>query len=68
MNHQLDQFNWFKSSYSGQPSTDCVEAAFTDQAVAVRDSKDPDGPFRLFPQDAWVSFIGGVKAGAFGSR
>ncbi|WP_078943199.1 DUF397 domain-containing protein [Streptomyces aureus] len=24
----IEQLNWFKSSYSGQPSTDCVEAAF----------------------------------------
>ncbi|MEU7161142.1 DUF397 domain-containing protein [Streptomyces chrestomyceticus] len=66
MNDQLGRYKWVKSSYSGQPTTDCVETAFTDRVVAVRDSKNPDGPHHRFPQDSWTSFIGGVKAGVFG--
>ncbi|MGI5164294.1 DUF397 domain-containing protein [Spirillospora sp. CA-253888] len=35
---------WRKSSYSADNQGDCVELAATLDAVAVRDSKDPDGP------------------------
>ena len=36
---------WRKSSYSGGNGGDCVEVARTlPAAIAVRDSKDPDGP------------------------
>ncbi|MFB6888557.1 DUF397 domain-containing protein [Kitasatospora sp. NPDC056327] len=56
---------WCKSSYSAQ-ANDCVE---TGRAViggmAVRDSKDPDGPALLFAADAWAAFVGGLKAGEF---
>jgi hypothetical protein len=34
-------------------------------AVAVRDSKDPDGPRLAFGPRDWEQFIGQVKAGAF---
>jgi hypothetical protein len=33
--------------------------------VAVRDSKDPDGPKLIFAADQWLAFTGGVKAGEF---
>ncbi|MGN9789335.1 DUF397 domain-containing protein [Nonomuraea sp. ZG12] len=33
--------------------------------VAVRDSKDPDGPALVFTDPEWKAFIGGVKPGAF---
>jgi len=35
-------------------------------AVAVRDSKDPDGPRLLVAPDEWRAFVAGVKAGEFG--
>lgn len=63
-----EQLNWFKSSYSGQPSTDCVEAAFlAATSVKVRDSKDPAGPHHTFEGGAWGSFIRAVKRGEVGS-
>ena len=34
-------------------------------AVAVRDSKDPDGPKLAFGLDEWLAFTAGVKAGEF---
>lgn len=34
---------WRKSSHSGGDTYDCVEVAFGRKAVAVRDSKQPDG-------------------------
>ena len=64
----IEQPNWFKSSYSGQPSTDCVEAAFLAATrVKVRDSKDPNGPHHTFEGDAWMTFIRAVKHGEMSS-
>jgi hypothetical protein len=52
---------WQKSSYSG----DCIEVAQSSPgAVAVRDSKDPDGPKLLFTAAEWREFAARVKSGA----
>ncbi|MEV5608420.1 DUF397 domain-containing protein [Streptomyces sp. NPDC052225] len=50
---------WFKSSYSGGNTTECVEAAFTPGGalVRVRDSKDPDRSQLRISARAWVGFI-----------
>ena len=49
---------WHKSSYSGNGGADCVEVACNlSGVVAVRDSKDPDGPVLLVSRDEWASFI-----------
>jgi|HubBroStandDraft_3_1064219.scaffolds.fasta_scaffold1027036_2 hypothetical protein len=42
----------------------CVEVAFL-QAVAVRDSKDPDGPVLVFTLAEWADFTQGIRLGAF---
>lgn len=61
---------WFKSSYSNNGG-DCVEVAanlvVTSGIVPVRDSKAPNGPALAFRVDAFSSFVGGLKAGEFGS-
>ena len=54
---------WRKSSYSGQNGGDCVETALLPQSIAVRDSKNPDGPRLTFTTDAWLHFIGAVQTG-----
>ena len=57
---------WRKSSRSnGNGGNNCVEVAFLGSAVAVRDSKDPNGPAVLFSAAQWVSFVSGAKAGRF---
>ncbi len=56
---------WRKSSASGPYSDNCVEVAFVDQAIAVRDSKHPQGPVLLFTQAEWDAFVGGAKDGEF---
>ncbi|MFF9072270.1 DUF397 domain-containing protein [Streptomyces sp. NPDC014872] len=48
---------WFKSSYSGGNTTECVEAATLAELMAVRDSKIPDGPRLTFGRAAWTGFV-----------
>ncbi|HEV8561171.1 MAG TPA: DUF397 domain-containing protein [Actinophytocola sp.] len=49
---------WRKSSFSGATAHgDCVEVAVTVEAVAVRDSKNPDGPHLEFPHPHWHQFL-----------
>lgn len=53
---------WRKSSRTGSSGTDCVELARTGHVVAVRDSKDPDGPVLTLGPQAWGAFLGRLKA------
>jgi len=57
------QASWRKSRRSGDSG--CVECAFIDGFVGVRDSKDQDGPFMVFESASWRAFIAGVKQGDF---
>lgn len=43
----------------------CVEAAALLEGVAVRDSKDPDGPVLAYTRREWAAFLDGVKRGEF---
>lgn len=57
---------WRKASYSGSGGGNCVEvAALPDGGMAVRDSKDADGPMLIFAADEWAAFTAGVRAGEF---
>ncbi|WP_412517102.1 DUF397 domain-containing protein [Actinomadura madurae] len=53
---------WRKSSWTGSSGTDCVELASVDRLVAVRDSKDPEGPVLTFGARAWSAFLSTLKA------
>jgi len=50
------ELKWRKSSYSADTG-DCVEVAWPDQDVAVRDSKQPAGPTLSFPTSTWQMFL-----------
>ena len=56
---------WRKSSRSGPYSDNCVEVAFVDDAIAMRDSKHPDGPVLVFTRSEWDAFVAGAKDGEF---
>lgn len=56
---------WQKSSRSGPYSDNCVEIAFVDGAIAMRDSKHPEGPVLLFTPAEWDAFVEGAKDGEF---
>ncbi|MFI1408896.1 DUF397 domain-containing protein [Streptomyces sp. NPDC020707] len=57
---------WKKSSYSGGSEGQCIECADvmqTHSGIAVRDSKDPEGPALLFGTEAFTGFTTAVKDG-----
>jgi Domain of unknown function (DUF397) len=43
----------------------CVEVASAGDGIAMRDSKDQDGPMLRFSRSEWVAFLAGAKAGDF---
>jgi hypothetical protein len=58
---------WRKSSFSSGNGGACVEVAILPGAtegggglVALRDSKDPDGPALVFTPDEWQGFLADV--------
>ncbi len=58
---------WVKSSYSGPTGGNCVEVAFlADGDVAVRHSREPEGPALVFTRAEWNAFLGGARDGEFG--
>ncbi|MFG2191418.1 DUF397 domain-containing protein [Streptomyces sp. NPDC048639] len=56
---------WRKSSYSGHDGGECVEVAAVPHAVAIRDSKDPDGPALTFTPAAFAAFVDAAANGRF---
>jgi len=58
----LTSVSWRKSSYSGGNGGNCIQVAGLPGTIAVRDSKDPDGPALLFTPAEWAAFTARVKA------
>ncbi|KOG52109.1 toxin [Streptomyces virginiae] len=48
---------WRTASYSGNTGGDCVEVAAQPCIVAVRDSKNPDGPVFTVAPEAFRTFV-----------
>ncbi|MFD8596460.1 DUF397 domain-containing protein [Kitasatospora sp. NPDC059646] len=67
MSKATETLTWRKSSYSGGNGA-CVEIAVPGSAsIAVRDSKDPQGPQLRFSRESWAAFAAAAGAGAFGT-
>lgn len=43
----------------------CIEVAFVDERVAIRNSKEPAGAVLVFSLEEWEAFLGGVRNGDF---
>jgi Domain of unknown function (DUF397) len=57
--------SWQKSSFTAN-NGQCVElAALPEGGVAIRDSKNPDGPHLCFTAGEWAAFSKGFNAGEF---
>ena len=65
MVEDLSRAVWRKSTLSH--TNGCVEVAFVNDRVAVRDSKDRNGPVLVFTPFEWEAFVGGVRDGEFDS-
>ena len=64
--------DWRKSTSGGGNDGASVEVAVipgskegSDHVVAMRDSKNPDGPALIFTPNEWTAFTAGVNDGEF---
>lgn len=55
---------WRKASAS-TANGHCIELAPLDERVAMRDSKDPDGPVLVHDGEAWLEFLEAARDGEF---
>jgi hypothetical protein len=58
-----DTAPWRKSSYSSGGGNNCVEVAPHRSSIAIRDSKNPDGPALLLDLGAFRSLTARIKNG-----
>ena len=58
---ELTRIRWRKSTYSSTNGGECVEVGTAARTVAVRDSKDPQGPALAFTPARWQAFTRTVK-------
>lgn len=57
----MTDLNWQKSTYCGTNA--CVEIAWTDTAVLMRDSKNPGQEPLAFTHRGWQAFLERVRGG-----
>ncbi|MGV9381432.1 DUF397 domain-containing protein [Nonomuraea sp. NPDC003707] len=75
---QQDRMTWRKSSFSNGTGGNCVEVALLEAdrygaehkaglgpLIAIRDSKDPDGPKLYFTRSEFAAFRYAIMAGEF---
>jgi hypothetical protein len=52
---------WRHSSFCNGGT--CLEIAVQGGVIAVRDSRNPEGPVLRFSAERWQEFVGGIKSG-----
>jgi hypothetical protein len=66
MSEHIRPSGWFTSSRCSTGA--CVEVAFKEEGVRVRDSKNPDGPELGFDDTAWQNFLAAIRHGELDPR
>lgn len=61
---ELLRLEWRKAKRS-MSNGNCTEVAFNADFVAVRDSKDPQGPVQRYSAGSWRIFVLEAKTGKF---
>jgi hypothetical protein len=61
----MEPTKWIKSGRSDNSGPYCVEVGATVAGVAMRDSKDPDGPRLHYTTAEFRAFVQGAKDGDF---
>ncbi|MCM3920659.1 DUF397 domain-containing protein [Frankia sp. AiPs1] len=61
-----EQLDFVKSTHSDGERA-CVEVARIPGGlgIAIRDSKNPDGPTQVYTPQEWAAFVAGVRDGEF---
>ena len=62
---ELGNLRWRKSTRSNNGGANCVEVAAAESVVAVRDSKDREGPVLTTSPSDWLNFTAAIEAGHF---
>ncbi|MUN39800.1 DUF397 domain-containing protein [Actinomadura litoris] len=57
--------SWRKSTKSGSEGGTCVEVATAESLIALRDSKDPEGPRLEFGRRAFGVLVSEIRAGHY---
>ncbi|TDD80780.1 DUF397 domain-containing protein [Actinomadura rubrisoli] len=57
----LSKVAWRKASRSNESGDNCVEVASVSSGVALRDSKDPNGPMLIMSRSDFESFADVLK-------
>ncbi|CAL9604617.1 hypothetical protein SUDANB58_05509 [Streptomyces sp. enrichment culture] len=55
---------WMKSRHSNAEGN-CVEVALVEGGIALRNSRDPDGPALVYTAAEVAAFLAGAKEGEF---
>ena len=58
---ELTRIRWRKSTHSSTNGGECIEVGTAPRTVAVRDSKDPQGPKLAFAPGRWQAFTRAVR-------
>ncbi|CAL9341401.1 hypothetical protein SUDANB6_00276 [Streptomyces sp. enrichment culture] len=56
--------SWMKSRHSNAEGN-CVEVALVEGGIALRNSRDPDGPALVYTAAEVAAFLAGAKEGEF---
>ena len=61
---ERESLSWLKA-HSSSANGACIEIASATGNIAIRDSKDPNGPILVYTQSEFSAFLEGARKGEF---